>query len=65
MSRHQEHEQFDAPAKMTTVRRQEARVIARIRDRDTREVVGYLYEWNTGQLNVMWKGEVRANVVYE
>ena len=65
MGRCQEHEQFDAAAKMTTVRRQEARAIARVRDRDTREVVGYLYEWNTGQLNVMWKGEVRANVVYE
>lgn len=65
MGRHQEHQHFDAP-KMPAKRmkREQARAVARVRDRDTGEVVGYLYEWNTGQLDVMWKGDVRTNVVY-
>ena len=43
----------------------EARAIKRILDGETREVVGWLYEWNTGGTSSMWKDGPRRNVVYE
>ena len=46
------------------VKREQARAIKRILDRNSREVVGWLYEWNTGQLAVMWKDGRRDDVVY-
>ena len=39
--------------------------IKRVLDADTRQVVGWLYRWNTGHLSVMWKGERCENFVYE
>lgn len=65
MGQYQRHDQFDTFGKGDRKKREQARAIKRVRDRDTREIVGYLYEWNTGQLNVMWTGDVRTNVVYE
>ena len=47
------------------VRKEEARAIKRVLDARTREVVGWLYEWNTDQISVMWKDGARKNVIYE
>ncbi len=45
--------------------RDQACPIKRVLDAESREVVGWLYQWNTGHLAVMWKGERCENVVYE
>jgi hypothetical protein len=45
--------------------REEARPVQRVLDRKTRRLVGWLYEWNTGERMVMWKEGKRADVVYE
>lgn len=42
-----------------------AEPVKRILDRSTREVVGWLYEWNTGSLVPMWKCGRKSDVVYE
>ncbi|WP_298864535.1 hypothetical protein [uncultured Sulfitobacter sp.] len=34
-------------------------------DQDSREVVGWLYEWNTGERELMWKNGQREDVIYE
>lgn len=47
------------------VRTEQARAIKRVLDMRSREVVGWLYRWDTGHLAVMWKGEMRENVIYE
>ena len=44
--------------------RRQARAIMRVLDQDTHEVVGWLYEWNTGETSVMWKAGKRENVVF-
>lgn len=41
-----------------------AKPIKRILDRKTRELVGWLYQWNTGHLAPMWKDGPRENVEY-
>lgn len=46
----------------------EGKAIARILDAQTREVVGYLYEWNTGAIDPKWKDNIardEKDVVYE
>lgn len=43
----------------------EARAIGRILDRDSREVVGWVYEWNTGQREPFWKDGRHDDVIYE
>ncbi|MEM7005345.1 MAG: hypothetical protein AAF498_05645 [Pseudomonadota bacterium] len=45
-------------------RRLHAKAIKRILDRETGDLVGWLYEWNTGELVPRWKTEAWANVVY-
>ncbi|WP_143076375.1 hypothetical protein [Roseovarius lutimaris] len=45
--------------------RRTAEPIKFILDSDTRDVVGWLYKWNTGALVPMWKDGKRQNVVYE
>ena len=45
--------------------REHATPIKRVLNKDTRQVVGWLYRWNTGHLSVMWKGERCENFVYE
>jgi hypothetical protein len=45
--------------------REEARPVQRILDRETRQLVGWLYEWNTGERMAMWKNGKREDVVYE
>ncbi|MBK0328767.1 hypothetical protein I5535_15865 [Rhodobacteraceae bacterium F11138] len=45
--------------------RLEARAIGRILDRQTREIVGWVYEWNTGERAHLWKNGEREDVVFE
>ncbi|GAW36555.1 hypothetical protein RA2_03628 [Roseovarius sp. A-2] len=42
-----------------------AKAIKRILDARTREVVGWLYEWNTGEILPRWKDGRREKVIYE
>ncbi len=45
-------------------KRLHACAIGRIFDRETGELVGWLYEWNTGERVPRWKVEARSDVVY-
>ncbi len=49
----------------TTRRRRQARPVKRIIDKKTRQVVGWLYQWDSGHLAPMWKAGRCENVVYE
>jgi hypothetical protein len=50
---------------MPRKQRQEAHAIARILDRKTRVVVGWLYQWNTGERTPKWKKGAQTDVIYE
>ena len=41
-----------------------ARAVKRILDRQSGTLVGWLYEWNTGELVTRWKAEARSDVIY-
>ena len=41
-----------------------ARAVKRILDRKSGALVGWLYEWNTGELVPRWKAEARSDVIY-
>lgn len=43
----------------------EAWVTGYILDQDSREVVGWLYEWNTGERQPMWRDGPREDIMYE
>ena len=43
----------------------EARAIKRILDRQSGNVVGWLYVWNTGEREPLWKDERCQDVIYE
>ena len=45
--------------------RSEARVVKRILDARTREVVGWLYRWEEGGEFVLWKDGPVEDVVHE
>ncbi|SFH28499.1 hypothetical protein SAMN04488020_109113 [Palleronia marisminoris] len=45
-------------------KKRHARAIKRVLDSKSREIVGWLYEWNTGQIAVMWKDEPCEDVIY-
>lgn len=45
-------------------KKEQARPVKRVLDRNSQEVVGWLYEWNTGHLAVMWKDGKREDVIY-
>ncbi len=66
-SRCQKRGDIDVEQYPTSVcnRRLEARVIKWILDRKSREVVGWLYEWNTGEREKMWKDGICNDVIYE
>jgi hypothetical protein len=53
------------PATIAVKTRLEAKPIKRILDRQSREVVGWLYEWDTGEFVPMWKRGQHEDVVYE
>lgn len=46
----------------------EGKAIARIRGAKTQEIVGYLFEWNTGDIDAKWTDEIprdEKDIVYE
>lgn len=45
--------------------RLEAEATKRILDATTREVVGWLYVWNTGEALPFWLNGRRDNIVYD
>ena len=48
------------------IRKIEGKAVARILDAQTRAVVGYLYEWNTVQIEPKWKDDIeRRDVIYD
>ena len=54
--------------KMARKRKIEGKAIARILDAHTREVVGYLFECNTGEIDPKWNDDIprdEKDVVYE
>jgi hypothetical protein len=58
--------QFGTPGHDKIVaKKEQAHAIKRVLDRETGGVVGWLYEWNTGQVGVMWKDGARTDVVHE
>ncbi len=42
-----------------------AHAVNRILDRETGELVGWLYMWNTGELVPRWKDKAKSDVVYD
>lgn len=46
-------------------KRVHARAVKRILDRQSGELVGWLYEWNTGALVPRWKAEAHEDVIYD
>jgi len=42
-----------------------AHAVNRILDRETGELVGWLYKWNTGELVPRWKDKAKSDVVYD
>jgi hypothetical protein len=45
-------------------KRLHARAVKRILDRETGALVGWLYEWNTGELVPRWKSGAQSEVVF-
>ena len=52
------------PKASTKPARLHARAVNRILDRQSGTLVGWLYEWNTGELVPRWKAEARSDVIY-
>lgn len=50
---------------MSRQKKLEAKAVGRILDAKTREVVGWLYQWNTGELVPRWKNGPVEDVIYE
>jgi len=46
-------------------KRLHAHAVKRILDRETGVLVGWLYEWNTGEFVPRWKTKAKTDVVYE
>lgn len=66
MGQHDRQDPLDGPSTSPMLARNEhARAIKRVLDPSTNEVVGWLYEWNTGQVGIMWKDEPRRDVIYD
>jgi len=51
-----------APKEPTRVH---AHAVNRILDRETGELVGWLYEWNTGERVPRWKAGAKSDIVYD
>ena len=45
--------------------RSQAQAIKRIFDSKTGELVGWLYQWNTGSLVPRWKSEIHTDVFFD
>ena len=46
-------------------RRLHAHAVKRIYDRHSGELIGWLYEWNTGEIVPRWKEQAQADVTYD
>jgi len=46
-------------------KRTHARAVKRIFDKTSGDLVGWLYEWNTGEIVPRWKSEVYDDVFYD
>ena len=46
-------------------KRLHAKAIKRILDRETGDLVGWLYEWNTGERVPRWKAKAHKDIVYD
>lgn len=46
-------------------KRLHAQAINRILDRQSGDLVGWLYEWNTGERVPRWKTRAEADVIYD
>lgn len=54
--------------KMAREKKIEGKAIARILDARTRETVGYLFEWNTGDVDPKWNDDIpreEKDIIYE
>lgn len=49
----------------TRKKRTQARAVKRIFDKNSGKLVGWLYEWNTGEVVPRWQGKAFDNVYYE
>lgn len=66
MGKHLGVETFAGDATMgLAVEKQHASAIKRVLDAKSRKVVGWLYEFGTGDLGVMWKADRCEDVIYE
>lgn len=45
--------------------KEQAKAVKRILDAETREIVGWLYEWNDGTQMPRWKNGPVQDVIYE
>lgn len=50
---------------MQPVTKEQAKAVKRILDARTREIVGWLYEWNDGTQTPLWKDGAKSDVTYE
>lgn len=66
MGKHHSVESFAGDTTMgLAVERQHASAIKRVLDAKSLKVVGWLYEFGTGDLGIMWKAERCKDVIYE
>jgi hypothetical protein len=66
MTRHDRNRQFSGEeSERVAVGLRHAHPIKRILDRKSRNIVGWLYEWNTGQIAPMWKDKPCEDVIYD
>lgn len=66
MTKHDHNRDFSGnKSEGVTVGMRHAHAIKRILDRESHETVGWLYEWNTGQIAPMWKKKPCKDVIYE
>ncbi len=66
MGKHLGVETFAGDATMgLAVEREHGCAIKRVLDAKSRNVVGWLYEFGTGDLGIMWKADRCKDVIYE
>jgi hypothetical protein len=66
MIRHDGNRQFSGDeSEGGAVELRHAHPVKRILDRKSRNIVGWLYEWNTGQIAPMWKDKPCEDVIYD
>ncbi|NVK58337.1 MAG: hypothetical protein HWE26_22345 [Alteromonadaceae bacterium] len=50
---------------MAKTKKKHGEIVGKLVSRETREHVGYLYEWNTGERQNGWFGDPKTDVVIE